>query len=1370
MITHVFHIADLHIRAGNTEQSRFTEYNNVFERFVQDVGSHPATRTGHAIIVVAGDVFHHKLRIESPGLKLALDFFQQLGALCPVYVIRGNHDFRQDKPHEPDLIQSLIHLKNIHYIDETGVYSIDDIGFGVVTVQDALQKGATVGIANQLPEFPSPKFEISVTHKIALFHGNTNGYPNDWFPTTYDVMMLGDIHVQQVYGCKLSPHIVHKPPNSHVTLQYMYPGDKSGMVYGYAGSMIQQDFGEGVMGHGYLLWDLDNKTVDCFHLKNDYGFVTTRFHVGKDVWEVQVKRTGSWQPLAALIHEPWFPRILSLRVVLSDGDGGQANVLLKNARDVFTGLGLTVSHVTSMTACPPGGATSIPLTTENQTDQVVSFNTPETWIEYVKDKVDKGMTTDLWQSWFTSPDTIQLPTCEYVANKVKDRNIKLDKKVKDYLAARDRRKISKSKFRFLYMSWDWILCFRDGNWFNFEDIVQHDITVVAAKNGIGKTSLLETLCIALYGEGFPSRTNKAFSASTLSLEKPKGDKAQTSLFVQLGNDTYRIHRVMAISTSDATKMVAVSKDTTIDRVEAYDKFVNIYSGKTAVDEWVDTHVGDIRSFLLSCMITQGGDYDFFNMKPADQKDLLDQALDMESCSLFQAVLKEAKTAHASLVELAEAHLAAKTINHICDQDTCIDAQIDVCQKQLFEKRFEQQGHAAALHGIDPLSFDGFVPSSDDMLKDDPMPEIDQTRSQLTQLLNVNNPSHYGSALSKLRQTCGLITIMQPTLPRDEIALGLATLHKHGFVPDKDDVDIIDDLQERLGPDYRHVSDSNDDVNIDLIYKYGKDITVVGLLDKINHHMASKPKEPSLSRQVAEQQASGPMPNAKGPKGCESLQELEVRTQLLNSRLVELLSSQPVKPQNIGIHLHIDRKTLERDIDETCSERDLDRLTKLISDLEQLHTKYLFVDDMIMEAMTMKKELEMHPYNPDCWACEQQPWKKQCDSFDVKISTYETELKALKKTIKKTSGCKDAKELKEYTETLKTHMRNIQMLHVFDWLEFKRELDTITQEQGVLSPCIVWLKWKEAHDAIKTWKRVDAWDTKKLDLDRDLGVLMRVEKMLLYRRVSCARMVLLQRDLDAWDSINNAKRLEQASELKNRLDELERRHHQNVITRAYTHYKARRELDEQVKMLEKEQVDLVVKKEMACEQSKTRDEVRVLEQYITLVRSRLNVLQSIHQIFDGFKTWVYTNKVIPYLTSFANNIIQVLCETRPIELVGKMMNGNPVWFLNDNTVPPIEKASGFQKFILGLAMRIALAKFGACGMLCSQLFIDEGFTACDSDNIGKVPTFLKYLLSMYPHGIVLVSHMDDVKACATYQIQLQRKPLDTTTLCCFGSQK
>jgi hypothetical protein len=92
--------------------------------------------------------------------------------------------------------------------------------------------------------------------------------------------------------------------------------------------------------------------------------------------------------------------------------------------------------------------------------------------------------------------------------------------------------------------------------------------------------------------------------------------------------------------------------------------------------------------------------------------------------------------------------------------------------------------------------------------------------------------------------------------------------------------------------------------------------------------------------------------------------------------------------------------------------------------------------------------------------------------------------------------------------------------------------------------------------------------------------------------------------------------------------------------------------------------------------------------------------------------------------------------------------------NITAIPPIEKASGFQRFIAGLAIRIALGMAGATGTKPCQLFLDEGFTSCDSYNLAKVPDFMRTLLQLYD-GIMLVTHLDDLKDIVDVTVQIQR---------------
>jgi len=217
-ITHIFHFADIHIRNGDIDRSRYEEYRYVFAETNRMMDIHDSIKNQSALIVVAGDVFHHKGKIDTPALKLYFEWIDQLLSRAPVIIICGNHDFRQEDPKHPDMLETVIlpytqrrkTKHRLHYLKNTGCYVYDNIGFGVVSVKDTLRYGNTYGIVDNLPKYPytwTDDQEDIV--KYALFHGTVvqsslpnnkrvtemKGYPLDWF-SNYEFIMLGDNHKQ----------------------------------------------------------------------------------------------------------------------------------------------------------------------------------------------------------------------------------------------------------------------------------------------------------------------------------------------------------------------------------------------------------------------------------------------------------------------------------------------------------------------------------------------------------------------------------------------------------------------------------------------------------------------------------------------------------------------------------------------------------------------------------------------------------------------------------------------------------------------------------------------------------------------------------------------------------------------------------------------------------------------------------------------------------------------------------------------------------------------------------------------------------------------------------------------------------------------
>jgi hypothetical protein len=162
----------------------------------------------------------------------------------------------------------------LFYLKDTGRYIWQNIGFGLVSVKDTLRVFNTAGILSKLPEFPSADDFENVDFKIALFHGtllpyNTNelknihGYRLEWFKG-YDAVLLGDNHVQQIHTDVIKSDETDETDDT-----------EKNIIWGYPGSLIQQNFGEVPYGHGYIVWNLTKDAIsgELKHIINNYGML-----------------------------------------------------------------------------------------------------------------------------------------------------------------------------------------------------------------------------------------------------------------------------------------------------------------------------------------------------------------------------------------------------------------------------------------------------------------------------------------------------------------------------------------------------------------------------------------------------------------------------------------------------------------------------------------------------------------------------------------------------------------------------------------------------------------------------------------------------------------------------------------------------------------------------------------------------------------------------------------------------------------------------------------------------------------------------------------------------------------------------------------
>ena len=262
-IDNVVQVSDIHIRLTK----RHDEYLSVFERFYTVLDK--LKKNTNLICVITGDVFHNKSDLSPECVKIGSDFLKNCADRVPTILIAGNHDATLANKSRLDcltpIVDALQHT-NLFYLKPSDTFRYENILFNHFSVFDEPDKYINYYT------IPS-RYKVETDHHIALFHGPVNdavtdvGYTvsnrtimNDLFDG-HHMVMLGDIHKHQI-------------------LQE-YDEDTSKPVIVYAGSMIQQNHGEELRGHGFLLWDLKRKLYKHYELPNDYGFYTVEINKGQ---------------------------------------------------------------------------------------------------------------------------------------------------------------------------------------------------------------------------------------------------------------------------------------------------------------------------------------------------------------------------------------------------------------------------------------------------------------------------------------------------------------------------------------------------------------------------------------------------------------------------------------------------------------------------------------------------------------------------------------------------------------------------------------------------------------------------------------------------------------------------------------------------------------------------------------------------------------------------------------------------------------------------------------------------------------------------------------------------------------------------------
>ena len=551
----IYHLADLHIR----NLKRHKEYREVFQKFLQNVDK---DNIENSIIYLAGDIAHAKTEM-SPELVREISWFlTECANRKHTFLITGNHDCNLNNNYRLDVLTPIVeNLQNdrIHYLRDTGVYPFHNITFVVYSILDKQEnwpKGELVDGENTICLFHGPVNDSTTDIGYTV---SSNSFTTEMFDG-FDMVMLGDIHKRQTLG---RPTIA------------------------YAGSMIQQNHGESLEKHGYLLWDVDSRTFEEFEIPNDYGFYTLDVDNGI---------------VPTVTNMPSKPR---LRVRVSNTDPSRIKKVLTDIKKKYKVQEFTVTRMDTLSKQKTG----------NFDDRLAIGNVRD--VEF-QNKLIKDY---LERQYLANDDTI---------DKIKQINREMNTKLVDDDVTPNIQWVPK-EFQFSN-----VFSYGEDNKIRFDNA--KGIVGIFAPNASGKSSLFDAMSFCIFDK--TSRTNTA-----KNILNNRKSNFYCKLHFQVDGVDYYIERTAKL----INKGTHLKVDVSFWRED--DGGITSLNGEQRRDTntIIQQYLGTYEDFVLTTLSLQGNNTLFIDKSQSERKEILAQFMGVDVFDKLYSHAQNENRDNASLI-------------------------------------------------------------------------------------------------------------------------------------------------------------------------------------------------------------------------------------------------------------------------------------------------------------------------------------------------------------------------------------------------------------------------------------------------------------------------------------------------------------------------------------------------------------------------------------------------------------------------------------------------------------------------------------------------------------------------------------------------
>lgn len=642
MIKKIVHVADIHIRKS---LSRHKEYQEVFTELIKSLKTQNPDR-----IVIVGDLFHDYNKIEGELLTIASSFLNSLAEITTVIITRGNHDIVKSSLNRIDSTEAIVTAianPKIKFLNTTGMFIDENVVWCVWKHGEKKNNPWAIDYIKDNNKIYIDLFHDPINGAITPegHITNSNTYRTiDDFKGEYS--FFGDYHKQQFLNLKKTK--------------------------AYSGSLINQNFSEGDdQFHGYLLWDIINKTVDEIPVQNNYRFNTIIINRFTDFDNLNINIPNPAPNIFLRIKWQTLPAIKNVE---------NESKLFKFLNEKYSPI--FIKEVTDFIE-------------ENKID-IQELNTIE---NITKREVLHQIITDYL-------------TKIGVENDVINDILKIDEEIENKIIKND----------FTHIQWSIIKFygkfFRNIKEINIDWRDKNGIFQITGENTAGKSSIIQLLSYILYGKTLETDGRKLFGDSRFVNNRVETNSCEGYLVLNCGGEYYGIKRVTTLKfnkkneLNGAPTVVNYYKLTTPDDTLTDEKNINNLNDveKASTQKRIDEIIGTYENFTRIILTTA----DTLNkILSTDSSEFIDSILHDSGLDIFDARLDEFKKYRKQLIQrdriTCNLDVEESAISYLDTQNTSLDRKIveqnnkiskldkDI---ELIEK--EKEKNLQRIHQIDPI--------------------------------------------------------------------------------------------------------------------------------------------------------------------------------------------------------------------------------------------------------------------------------------------------------------------------------------------------------------------------------------------------------------------------------------------------------------------------------------------------------------------------------------------------------------------------------------------------------------------------------------------------------------------------------------------